>query len=71
MTSTPSFELLAREGAEDLARLEVMTPEERELAEIAGLLRRFSERRFPDSPTPGIHQRTGLGAKLAITEASK
>ena len=27
-------------------------------------LRDFSEQEFPDSPTPGIHFATGLGAKL-------
>jgi len=27
-------------------------------------LRDFSEQEFPGSPTPGVHFRTGLGAKL-------
>lgn len=28
-------------------------------------LREFSDREFPGCPTPGIHEATGLGAKLA------
>lgn len=33
-------------------------------ADVLYHLRDFSEQEFPDSPTPGVHFRTGLGAKL-------
>ena len=35
-------------------------------ADALWLLREFSDREFPDCPTPGIHEGTGLGAKLAV-----
>lgn len=99
MTETlPSFETLAAESQAILAKLEAMTPDERDISEIAWLLReaatiaeqiksgrtapdridsvawraadalllarRYVERRWPGDKSPGIHERTGLGARL-------